>query len=202
MKELLAVAAIVLGVFLIYHVHTDRVRNAAEAAKAENLPQKRQETLSQVLARDYEGLFAKMEHRRPADLVPSLKTIRQRVAIKRQNAVAARQHVYDAGLRAIDLTLETVVRIAAQPPPPLEAHKRGENSNTFFLQSAMKRWDSIRDQRKAAVDQALEQLYRAEAELNRVLGPGAATEDFDLGNLTTTYIRAEAREAGTLDRRP
>jgi hypothetical protein len=193
-------------------VHTDRVRKAAEAAKAENLPQKRQETLSQVLARDYEALFAKMEHRRPADLVPSLKTIRQRVAIKRQNAVAARQHVYDAGLRAIDLmiptaeertrTLETVVRIAAQPPPPLEAHKRGENSNTFFLQSAMKRWDSIRDQRKAAVDQALEQLYRAEAELNRVLGPGAATEDFDLGNLTTTYIRAEAREAGTLDRRP
>lgn len=193
-------------------MHTDRVRKAAEAAKAENLPQKRQETLSQVLARDYEALFAKMEHRRPADLVPSLKTIRQRVAIKRQNAVAARQHVYDAGLRAIDLmiptaeertrTLETVVRIAAQPPPPLEAHKRGENSNTFFLQSAMKRWDSIRDQRKAAVDQALEQLYRAEAELNRVLGPGAATEDFDLGNLTTTYIRAEAREAGTLDRRP
>lgn len=222
MKELLAVVAIALSVLVIYTVHQDRVRKAAADAEAAAIarsqafkwkkpapPPDRPAALaiSHLLEPKLLDLFGALDQEYPADLVPPLEILKERLLDKRQHFDAAKKTVYDQGVRTIDLmiaaaeertsTLDAVLRIAARAPAALDARNTGTNSNIFFLRTALKRWDSTKGQRKAAIDQSLAELRKAEREWNKTVGEKAMVEDYDIGSLPPVFVKIDQTESLT-----
>jgi hypothetical protein len=172
MKNLLALVAIVLSVLVIYTVHQDRVRKAAaeadalarsEAFKWKRPPQSDRPSavgISRLIEPTLLELFGPLDEEFPADLVPPLQIVKERILDKRQHAIAAKQSVYDQAIRTLDLmiaaaeertgVLDAVLRINARPASPLDAPNTGTNSKTFFLQTTVKRWDAAKGQRSSA----------------------------------------------------
>lgn len=224
MKELLAVVAVALSVLVIYTVHQDRVREAAKDAAVEADARARSEALkwkrptpppkrptavaiSRVLEPKLLDLFSPLDQENAVDLVPPLQITKERILDKRQHVEAAKYTVYDSAVRAIDLmlaaaeertgTLDAILRIAARAPSPLDGRNSGTSSNTFFLQTTVKRWESAKAPRKAAIDQAFGQLRSAEREWNKVVGESAQVEDYDVAALPPVIMKVEQPIAGS-----
>lgn len=213
MKNFLAVVAIALSVLVIYTVHQDRVREAAEAAEAAQPPgrsfgfqAKAATPLSQALQPYLETLFGNLDPNNAQDLVPPLQIIRERIAQRRTLVETHKQPIIDAGLRCLDLiipaaeertqSLDAVIRIAMRPPSALDAHGTSSDSNAFFLQTATRRWESERNRRKPAIDQAVAYLRRVEEEWKKHYGETVRSEDFFAHNLPPVYVRVEERVGG------
>jgi hypothetical protein len=67
-------------------------------------------------------------------------------------------------------TLDSALRIAARPAAALDGKHSTNDSNTFFLRSALKRWEDGKAAHRATVDRAMAQLREAEREWNKRAG--------------------------------
>jgi hypothetical protein len=123
MKNLLALAAIVLCLLVAYQMHRDRLAAAQKAAEA--MPMVEKKPLSQYLEPHRKDLFSPLDERKAVDLVPPLEQLRQNVAARRSEANASGQAICDAGLAALDQmlaaarhrtqALNEILQLAARP---------------------------------------------------------------------------------------
>lgn len=232
MNNFLAVIAVVLSVLVIYTVHNDRVRKVEQeaAALAEANARSRSDALkskkptpapnkptavaiSRLLEPTVVDLFSPLDPEYPADLVPPLQITKERILDKKQHAVAAKQAVYETGIRTLDsliavaeertAMLDAVLRIHARPASSLDAPNSGTSSKGFFLQTSVKRWEAGKAQRKATVDRAMTDLRAAEREWNKAAGEKAWVEDYDVTSLPRVYVKVDSTDASAnpLERR-
>lgn len=224
MREILAVLAVVLGILVIYTVHQDRVKKAADEAQAaaeaqalarSNALKRTTPTpapdrptavrISRLIESQMVDLIGPLDQRNPVDLVPPLQILKERVIDKKLHADKRKLPVYDQAVKTLDVmisiaderttALDNVLRVAARPASTLDSGNSITSSNGFFLEGAIKRWESNRAQRKAVLDQAMAQLRTAERDWNKIAGENAFPEDYDFGSLPPVLVKVEAAEA-------
>ena len=213
MKQLLVLLAIGCLAVGAYKIHSDRVKDAAELAAIEARaaqPRGQAVGLTKVIEPFYNELFSDLNQNDPADLVPPLETVRERILDKQTHAEAEKQPIYDLAIRLLTAmaavgeertkTLQSLLQ-AAQTKASLEGQNSMTRSGAFFAQSVAKRWDDERRRRKPPLDQMFAQLRSAEREWNKRLGEDAKVENYKVPRRAPVYITADqVAPANPLDR--
>lgn len=199
MKELIALVAAVLSLLVAYQMHRDRLNAAREAA--ESAAEVIRKPLSQYIEPYRKELFAKLDDRRPADLVPPLETLKQNVLAKRQFAEPSTRAICDAGLVALDKmiaaaqhrtqALQVLVQLGARPVSSLEREDSPHTSSAFFKESAIRKAEVGKAQRQAAVEEAIAKLQDIEAQVAATHGAEAAMEDYGQRRIPIPFVKAQ-----------
>jgi hypothetical protein len=213
MKNFLAVLAIALSLLVIYTVHQDRVRKAAEAAEAAappgrsfNLKPRKVMSLTEVLDPFVARLIAPLNFNQPEDLVPPLQIVKERTTEKRKELAAAELNLCDQALRCLDLmipvaeerteTLDAIMRMAARPSAALETENSSTNSNEFFMRNTTRRWTTSLDRQRPAIVEAMTRLRSAEAAWKQAAGESVTPTNFHPGYLPPVYVEVQAADRG------
>lgn len=146
------------------------------------------------------GVVAPLNLAEPADAVPPVEVIKQRVLEKRAKAEPARQVVYDRAAAFLDYLIalgeertkvfEAVIR-NRQSGPTTMGRPRTLQNNDFFNQSVVKRWEDTLSRARPILMQRLEELRKAEKEWNKTTDPNSVTEDYFLPPLAPVSIPPE-----------
>jgi hypothetical protein len=209
MKNLLAVVAIFLSVLVIYTVHQDRVKKAAESAappsRSFGMASRRVVPLSEVLDPHFKNLVMSLEKGESLDLVPPLQIIKQRTTEKRREIDPSLHPLCDEAVRCLDLmiaageertqALEAALRIAARPPSALDEANVGTSANAFFLKNALKRWQTEIAKRRPAIEQSMNRLRTAESDWKKAFGETMPPVNFFPGIMPPVYVTIEETES-------
>jgi len=157
--------------------------------------------LSRPLEPSYLELFSAIELTRPADLVIPLELTRERILDEMTRVPAGEKPAYqiaaDFVANLIDAAEERTKTIHAAlqtrtSNSALDSKTSPNTTNSFFAQSATRRWEEQKKQLKQRADQMLLRLRTAEREWNARATPSGSIDSFEVPMIAPVFITAEA----------